>query len=217
MSLADARTYRGISEVLHFTTNTGLLGMLASGGILSRQRLPEEKYLEHVYRPNAEVRKDPAWLDYVSLSVSRINTEFFEHSSRWHRDQDVWWCIVALDPVILDHDGVTFTTTNNIYSGVRRGYGADGLEALFADRVTRWYGNVAHRPDDLAPHLTTCHQAEVLYPARVPSEYFRGIYVATGEHADIVETQSEILLPPGVDSPGSSELPVHVRPQVFEP
>lgn len=217
MSVADLIEDRGISEVLHFTTNTGLLGMLASGGILSRARLPKEKYLEHVYRPNARVRKDPDWLDYVNLSISRINTEFFEHSSRWHRDRDVWWCVVYLDPVILTHEGVVFATTNNRYTGVQRAIGAEGMEALFAARVKRWTGNVVERPDDFPDELTTCHQAEALYPGCVPSEYFRGIYVATGEHADIVETQSEILLPADVDSPGSSELPVHIRPDVFEP
>jgi len=217
MTVGHILKRREIAEVMHFTTNTGLLGMLASGGILSRQRLPEEKYLEHVYQPNAKVRKDPAWLDYVNLSVSRINHEFFGKASTWHSDRNVGWCVVALDPVILTHEGVVFATTNNMYTGVRRAPGPEGIEALFAARITRWVGNFVSRGDDLPDHLTTCHQAEVLYPARVPSEYFRGIYVATGEHADIVGAHSEILLPPDVDSPGSSELPIHVRPEVFEP
>lgn len=216
MSVADVIAGRGIAEILHFTTNTGLLGMLASGEIQSRERLPKEKYLERVYRPNAKFRKDPAWVDYVNLSISRINTEFFEHTSRWHRDRDVWWCVVAVDPVILTHEGVYFATTNNMYSGVRQRPGEEGLEALFAPRVKRWNNNVVERPEGLPAALTTCHQAEVLYPKGVPSEYFRGIYVATGEHADIVGTQSDILLPPDVEVPGSSELPVHVRPKVFE-
>lgn len=217
MSVAEVIERDGIAKVLHFTTNTGFLGMLASGGILSRQRLPEEKYLERVYRPNAAIRKDPEWLDYVNLSISHINTEFFEHSSRWHRDRDVWWCVVSLDPVVLTHEDVYFATTNNMYSGVKRQTGQEGLEALFAPVVTRWAGNTVSRPRDQPKALTTCHQAEALYPVCVPSKYFRGIYVATGEHADIVETQSEILLSADVEAPGSSELPVYVRPDVFEP
>lgn len=217
MTVADIIERREIAEVLHFTTNTGLLGMLASGGIQSRERLPKEKYLERVYRPNAAVRKDPDWLDYVNLSITRINTEFFGHSSRWHRDRDVWWCVVSVDPIILTHDGVHFATTNNMYTGAVQVPGAEGLEALFAPRVTRWPGNVAKRYAGMADNLTTCHQAEVLYPRCVPSEYFRCIYVATGTHADIVGSQSEILLPADVDSPGSSELPIHIRPDVFEP
>lgn len=217
MTVDEVISERGITEALHFTTNTGLLGMLASGAILARQQLPEEKYLEHVYRPNASVRKDPDWLDYVNLSISRINSEFFEHSSRWHRDRDVWWCVVSVDPVILTHDGVVFATTNNMYSGVGRASGATGLEALFAPTVTRWFGNQVTRPKDIPTHFTTCHQAEVLYPGSVPSQYFRAVYVATGEHADIVGSQSEILLPPDVESPGPSELPVLIRPDVFEP
>ena len=216
MTISDIIEDRRIAEVLHFTTNTGLLGMLASGGILSRARLPKEKYLEHVYRPNAEIRRDPEWFDYVSLSISRLNWEFFGHASRWHRDRHVWWCAISLDPVILTHDGVVFATTNNMYSEVHHGTGPEGLEALFAPRVTRWGTNVAKRPADYPRHLTTCHQAEVLYPRCVPSEYFRELYVATGEHADIVGTHLEMLLVPDADLRGSPELPVQVRPEAFE-
>ena len=101
MTVEEVIDRRGITEVLHFTTNQGLLGMLASGGILSRERLPKEKYLEHVYKPNAPVRHDSNWLDYVNLSITTINTEFFGHSSRWRQDQEVWWCVVSLDPAVL--------------------------------------------------------------------------------------------------------------------
>jgi hypothetical protein len=51
-----------------------------------------------IYRPNASARKDERWLDYISLSISRINTEFFEHSSRWHANRNVWWCALSFDP-----------------------------------------------------------------------------------------------------------------------
>ena len=57
-SIAEIVTQRGIEEVLHFTTNKGLTGILAEGAVLPRKRLPEHKYLEHVYEPNAEMRKD---------------------------------------------------------------------------------------------------------------------------------------------------------------
>lgn len=217
MSVAQAIERHNITEVLHFTTNLGLLGMLATGGILSRERLPEEKYLERVYKPNAKVRRDGQWIDYVNLSITHINTEFFDHSERWHEHEDVWWCIVSLDPIILTHNGVLFATTNNMYSGCRREPAEAGLEKLFAEKITRWTGNVQDRKPDLDDAATTCHQAEVLYPKCVPGEYFRRVYVATPAHADIVGSQSEILLPMHAGPAGPSKLPIFVRPEVFEP
>ena len=72
-TIADVIAKRGITEILHFTTNHGVLGMFAKRAILPRRTLPAEKYLEHVYKPNAEVRKDPAWTGHVSLSISRVS------------------------------------------------------------------------------------------------------------------------------------------------
>jgi hypothetical protein len=208
VSVADVVTHRGINEVVHFTTNKGLVGILGRGQVLSRQRLPETKYVEHVYEPNADVRRDGPWLDYVNLSISRLNWEFFEHSRRWHIHRHVWWCALVFNPTILEGDGVTFATTNNIYSGCRRGSGFEALEALFAARVVRWAGNVVVRGSDMPDHWTTCHQAEVLVPGYVSAAHLRRIIVATDAHADIVHSQCEILL---------GDLPIDVDPLAFEP
>jgi hypothetical protein len=216
MSIAEVARDKEVTEVLHFTTNLGLLGMLAKGAILSREQLPEDEYLEHVYRPNADVRRDGPWIDYVNLSISRINAEFFGHSKRWHEAEDVWWCVVALEPRILSHEGVLFATTNNMYTGCRRGEGEQGLEQLFAEEVTQWAGRVVTRSDDLERCETTCIQAEVLYPKSVPLQFFSHIYVATERHADIVGSQSEILLPVHAGPTGPQRLPIYVRPDVFE-
>lgn len=216
MSMQEAIDSLDISELLHFTTNEGLVGMLASGGILSRAILPEEKYLEHVYKPNAEVRKDGDWLDYVNLSISRINTEFFGHSSRWHQDRDVWWCVVGLNPSLLCDPGVVFTTTNNIYTGVVRAGGEGGLRALFADRIARWGSNVIERPEGLPQNCPTCCQAEVLYPKMVPVSAFRAIYVATPEHADIAGSQIELLGRSSGVGLDPENIPIAVRPEIFE-
>lgn len=211
MSIRDIATDRSIEEILHFTTNKGLVGILASGHILSRAQLPTEKYLEHVYEPNAEVRRDGPWLDHVNLSISRLNWEFFGHSRRWHAHEDVWWCAVAISPAVLELPDVVFTTTNNIYTGCRRAPGEEGLKAMFADRVPRWAGNVVVRPPDFPDSWTTDHQAEVLVPRKVRVEHLSKIYVATEAHADIVASQCEILL--GEAAP----LPIVIDPDVFEP
>jgi hypothetical protein len=211
VTIEEVIARRQISEVLHFTTNRGLTGILASGRILSRARLGSDKYVEHVYEPNAQVRRDQVWLDYVNLSITRLNWEFFGHSRRWHAHEEIWWCAVAMSPEVLELDGVTFATTNNIYSGCSHAEGADGLEALFADRIVRWRGNVADRPTDFPLNWTTCHQAEVLVPEQVDVDYIRRIYVATERHADIASSQCEILLQ------ASPDLPIVVSPDAFEP
>ena len=126
---------RGISDVVHFTTVRGALGVLASHAVMSRRRLPEEQYLEHVYRPNSDIRKDQAWLDYVNLSISRINDWMFENSVRWHIKDDNPWVVLAFDPVLLGDPGVVFATTNNIYPACRRAEGLGGFQNLFADSV----------------------------------------------------------------------------------
>lgn len=82
--IVRAAEARGISDVVHFTTVSGAVGVLASRAVMSRKRLPEEEYLEHVYRPNSAIRKDQAWLDYVNLSITRINDWMFGTSVRWH-------------------------------------------------------------------------------------------------------------------------------------
>jgi hypothetical protein len=214
-TIAEIIRQREITEVVHFTTNHGVLGMFADGRLLSRQHLPTNKYLEHVYRPNASVRKDPDWLDYISMSISRVNTRFFGYSRGWEREVETWWAIVALDPAILAHDGVVFTTTNNIYPSCRRAPGADGLEAMFATEVEGLYQKVLQRTSDMPASWTTDDQAEVLYPAELSTSYLRDVYTATHEHADIVASQYDMLVARGDASDPRTELPVHVRPDLF--
>ncbi len=81
MSIDDEIKKRGITEVLHFTTNRGLLGVLYSSALKSKARLTQDEQLEFILRPNAQVRKDPAWLDFVNLSISAINSTYFQISS----------------------------------------------------------------------------------------------------------------------------------------
>jgi ssDNA thymidine ADP-ribosyltransferase, DarT len=189
VSVQDVIEARAIEEVVHFTWHRGLMGALHSGFVKSRQRLPNAAELEFIYEPNSVYRKDLAWLDYVNLSISRINGEFFGHSCRWHRDKDLWWCVLSFDPIILTHPGVWFATTNNIYPAVRRATGSAGLETLFADTVLGRYSAVLRRNGSTPTNHTTCEQAEVLYPGELSLEYLRRIYVSTGEDCDEVRAQ----------------------------
>lgn len=58
MTLAEAMRIRGIREVVHFTTNCGIVGILARNAILSRRRLPQDKYLQYILYPNAAMRPE---------------------------------------------------------------------------------------------------------------------------------------------------------------
>ncbi len=192
MTIADTIQQRGISEVLHFTTNRGIIGTLATGALLSRHLLRQEDYLQHVLHVNSVSRpesqrdfdKSQNWLDYVNLSISEINRRYFEFSSKWHKDSDIWWGIMAFDPAIMTHNGVFFATTNNAYEPLCiRETGNSGFARLFQDLVQRKSGWTVSRRGRAA-YLTTCEQAEVLYPQRVSVESLRRIYVQEGEHQD---------------------------------
>jgi len=99
----------------------------------------------------------------------------------------------------MEHDGVYFVTTNNIYTGVRRGRGAPALENVFAPRVTRWSDNIVTRTEELPENFPTCGQSEILYPGELSVKHLRHIYVTRNEDADEVHGQLAMLEFRGVD------------------
>lgn len=195
MTVADIVRQRQISEILHFTTNRGVTGIVAAGEVKSRKRLPEDKYLERVYLYNCKSRsQDVSWHDYVNLSVTTVNRRLFGISSgSWHASFDGWWCILSFAPEILSHEGVNFTTTNNIYTGVKRSHGPEGLEQLFAPKTLQWGHQLAIRSFETPHNQPTCQQAEVLYPKELSLEYLQRIYFACDAHAAEVESLFDVL------------------------
>jgi hypothetical protein len=209
MIIQDLISTRGIKEVLHFTTNKGVLGVLDSRALKARDRLQKDERLEYIFQPNAKDRtKDAKWLDYVNLSISKINIDYFNASGSWHRTDNLWWCVLSFDPKILTHEGVYFTTTNNIYTGVLRQTGAQGLERMFAESIIRWNRNIVARPASTPHNWTTCNQAEVLYPGQVSTEYLKKIYVDNDQAADELAGQLHML--------GHPEFPIEIRPTLFQ-
>lgn len=200
MTVKEIIQARGITEVLHFSTSEGLVGVLDKRAVKPRSQLPDDKRLEFIFKPNAIFRKDVGWLDHVSLSISRINSEFFAVSGRWHRERDIWWCILSFRPEILTHSGVVFATTNNKYHVTVRGTGASGLEQLFAPAVVAYpSGTVERRSSTMPANLTTCEQAEVLYPGELSTRFLERIYVKDGDHQDQVFAQLSGIQHPLVD------------------
>lgn len=200
MSIDNIIAKREILEVLHFTTNKGILGILDTKFLKARDRLNEDARLAYIFTPNASKRtRDIEWLDYVNLSVSRINTWFASSSGNWHRHSGIWWCVLSFSPEVLNHDGIVFTTTNNIYSSVIRNTGESGLEAMFAPRIVQYGNKSVTRTSKYAENHTTCEQAEVLYPGQVSTEFLKKIYVPNAEIEDQIAGQLIAVRHPPVE------------------
>jgi hypothetical protein len=198
MTVQDILERRQIEEVLHFTTHLGLVGILDARVVKSRKRLREDQRLEFILKLNTPFVKDPAWVDYVNLSLTRINSTLFNISAdAWH--PEVWWCILSFDPIILTHEGVYFVTTNNVYPSAIRSQGSEGLGALFAPIVHGRYSKEMRRSPDMAASLPTDEQAEALYPGELRTDHLRCIYVAKEEHQDEVHGQLLALDHPQVN------------------
>lgn len=209
MDISEIVELRKIESVLHFTTNRGSLGVLATKALKSRARLNDDALLANIVQLNAPDRsRDAAWHDYVNLSISQINSSFFGVSAgKNHKDKDFWWCILDFAPVILEHGGVFFANTNNMYSGVVRKSGAEGLEALFAPRVVQWHSSAVVRQSGLASCYPTCPQAEALYPGEVSTDYLQAIYVSSDAYGDELAAQ--------VAMTNHRPVKIDVRPEFF--
>jgi hypothetical protein len=213
MTIRDLVAARGITEVLHFTTNRGLLGIAAKQAVLSRDLLDSDDYLEHIGDPVWTSRwKDADWTGYVNMSISHVSYRMFAVSRRNKSGQkDAWWPVLSFDPEIMSHEGVVFATTNNSYEDtVRRGVGVEGLEALFGPAIPWGYhGTVSHRRNGSPDSWTTNDQAEVLYPGQLGLDHLQAVYV---ESDDLIDDASTIL---GMWE-GTSRVPVSCKPEVYK-
>jgi hypothetical protein len=165
------------------------------GAVLSRQRIENDEDVAYIFGGVWPVRA-PAWADYISLSISRINASLYDKSRA--RYPDWWWAVMSFSLDILDHDGVWFTTTNNVYEEVlERGCGVDGFEALFKERVPWGYcGSVCVRREGHPEHWTTDRQAEVLYLGELSLDHLRRIYVPGSQHRALVLAWCEAFQKP---------------------
>jgi hypothetical protein len=206
VSVAALARERGISEILHYTSQHGVMGSIAKWRVLSRARLEDDEDLAFIFE-GVWPRRDPAWVDYISLSVSAINASLYNSSRQNHPEW--WWAVLSFELEILDHEGVWFTTTNNVYDDVcRRAQGTDGFEDMFSEAVPWGYwGSVKRRTDRIPDHLTTDRAAEVLYPGQLSLDYLQRIYVPGAQHRRLVHAWC--------DTYGRTELPVEVNLTVF--
>ena len=204
--IVDEAQKRGVTQIVHFTTLRGAVGVLAKGAVLSRERLLKEEHLQYVYQPNAQFRKDVAWLDYVNLSVERINDWMFATSVRWHATEDNPWVVLSFKPLILAHPGVVFTTTNNIYPACRRAEGLSGFSQMFSESIRGRYDSLHNRAGKLSS-WSTDRQAEVLYPGELSCDFLQRIDVQTERAFEGVH---------GILGGIGLSVPVRYAPEVFQ-
>lgn len=202
-SPSEAAARRGVQQLLHYTTQKGIHGTIASKALLSRAQLDQEEYLALIREP-VWPRRDAPWIDHISLSVSTINDDLFWRS-RSHFPH-LWWAVIAISPAVLGDANVVFTTTNNIFPSVKRGEGSAGFEAMFADEVVGRYG-VVHTRAGLADARPTDRAAEVLYPQRIETSRIQAIYVMEPDHKHMILGWCAAL--------DHQDIPVEVRPDVF--
>lgn len=201
---SQAAARRGVRELVHYTTEKGIQGTIASKALLSRAQLDQEEYLALIREP-VWPRRDAPWIDHISLSVTTVNEDLFRRS-RSHFPH-LWWAVIAVSPVVLDADGVVFTTTNNIFPSVRRGVGVAGFEAIFAEEVVGRYG-VVHTRAGLPDAQPSDRAAEVLYPQRIETSHIEAIYVMESDHKNMILGWCAAL-----DHP---DILVEVRPDAFD-
>jgi hypothetical protein len=181
------------------------MGAVMKWAVLSREQVENDPDVAFIYEGVWE-RKDPEWVDYVSLSVSRINLDLYQRS-RAHFP-DYWWAILSFDVAILDQEGVWFTTTNNIYPPCERGQGSAGFEAMFGSPIEwGYYGYRKVRRGDHLEHWPTDRAAEVLSPTRVSLDSLRKLYVPGEQHRRLVNAWSESF--------GKPSVPVEVNLEPF--
>ncbi|WP_033569611.1 DarT ssDNA thymidine ADP-ribosyltransferase family protein [Dickeya undicola] len=186
---------KDIKEILHFTTNQGLLGILRTGAVLPNSQLTEEDTLAFIFQQNSLKRRerDSKWLSYVNLSITKLNFEFFEHSRSVHQYSDIYWVILSFLPEIIIDSGVCFTTTNNIYPSCLRGEGIESFERMFRNPIVGKYQREIFRGPSHLPSWTTCEQAEVLYPGRLALERLAKVYVSNFEDKASIMAQLAVL------------------------
>lgn len=179
MTISDIAQQKGVKELIHFTTNSGLLGILAKRGVLPSARLTEEDTLAFIFKQNSVSRREwnKKWLSYINLSVSKVNNSFFSYSQYIHKDSDVYWIILSFSTEVLNQQGVFFTTTNNIFPSCTRGEGEASFECMFASSIEGKRQKIFSRTEQHHSSWTTCEEAEVLYPDFLTLDFLLKIYV----------------------------------------
>lgn len=190
-----AAAHRGITEIVHYTTQRGIFGAIAKGAVLSRARLDEDDWLAHIFSGIWD-NNAAAQLDNVHLSVGDINAYLLGRSRV--QQPELWWCVLSFPVAVLDDPGVQFTTVNNIWPRRKIGGGVAAFEAMFAPEVLGRYNDVHERGHQTSAQPTH-FSAEVLYPAQLTLDRIQRVYVSKQDHAWSIRSHCETFDRPLLD------------------
>lgn len=224
MSIPSIIQSRTITQLVHFTPFSNLLGVFECGGVIPRRDLLEraralaatgEQFLLDYITFNDDARFDNR-TDCVNLSIQHPNTALFD-SFRHRFPGAIPWFVLLLDPQLCADPGVVFTTGNAASSIVRSegaGTGETAFERIFAPTVVAGSFSTGRqmlvRPDALPACLPTNPQAEVLYPGTIPCSRILSIAVETA--ADLRQIRTA-LLTEGVNVDALSFI---LKPEMFK-
>lgn len=187
---------RGISRVVHFTSFPNLVSILRRGKLLSVSEMVNNG-IEYI--ANDERRLDGG--GHINVSIERINASLFAamecRAKENGRDLEPW-CILEIDPICLEKQGVYFTVDNAASNYARfhgRGTGLDGLSKMFEKTIDSMRPkvdgqnepHVIQREDGMPRCWPTSKQAEVLIPDELPVQLLYGIVFRYNNDKELAE------------------------------
>lgn len=166
-------TQRGIKKLLHFTAGKNI-GSIKKYGILSVAELERRGWY---YSLNDSKRLDFK-LDYISLSISRINSfvckRFIENGSLINP------YVIEIDPCVLWQENLDkiYCITNAATKNASKGSSLEDLKAMFANDVSYIINGEERKVPRKNKNFneTTDPQAEILFEKRIDPKYFLNIY-----------------------------------------
>lgn len=191
-SIHDFIAQRGITRLVHFTPFINVLGIYEEKYVFPVEMIKERAkgFLLDYIQFNDENRHDGR-RNCINLSIQRINYFLFKRFlEKFSCDL---WCILEINPYIMEQQGVEFTIANAASSYVKQ-YGVksglEGLRDMFADNLNT--GKRIERRVGIPNNCPTSRQAEVLYPGAISISNITGVVVQCEEHYERVKAALEM-------------------------
>ncbi|GLB46185.1 hypothetical protein WR164_01640 [Philodulcilactobacillus myokoensis] len=172
---------RGITCLCHFTKSSNLPFIFgnddSNNGLMSTTHIAQSKYLQQI-----DKRRFDGHEDYISCSVQKINTRFYNFRERKNKD-DLFheWAIVFIDPSVINNTSLFCQTNAAVRNGALIESGPTAFESLFNKVTLAARGRKTYRNANYPPNRPTDMQAEVMIKDRIPKNKLLG--VAFPEHS----------------------------------
>lgn len=159
-----------IDSLWHFTDIRNLSNIKKFGGLLSKEKLLDEKLLFISVIPGGDIKS--IFLDIFLGNWDKISLSLTPHTPMsFHKKRENHLVFIEISPEVATFEGVYFTDRNatRVRDGQKRDQGVNGLK-----NVRFEYINCIPRYDD--KDWKKYVQAEVLVPNYIPIKYFKKIH-----------------------------------------